>query len=227
VVFAYGAEPDQLSLTNTTVTGNSLMGASNITSAPPYAGIFALGTVDLSSFVPATLTNTLAANNTIDGSVSTCSDSVDFGGGPVSVPMSSGGGNVVDNNTCAFAFAEPTDQNNVLDLFTTLASPAYNNGFVQTVALLEGSPAINAGVNVAFSQDAQILARSQGGGVDAGAYESPFSLTSGSDSSSGGSTNERNLAETGNSQAVVALAAIVFTVLAITATLQAGRKLQA
>lgn len=163
-----------LSLTNVTITDNSLVNSNNI-SVLPLSGMFAPSSADAVTFTPTYLSNALIAGNTLDGDSSACIESVDFGFGQTDVPMTSGGGNIVDNDTCEYAFDHATDQNDVVGLFATLAAPAYNNGFVQTVALLENSPAIDAGVDVAFAQDAQLLSRSQGTAVDSGAYESPFS----------------------------------------------------
>jgi hypothetical protein len=186
-----------LEFSNLTITDNHLLNAGNL-SDPSFSssGLLVAESLDGSSLLPAVFTNLLAANNTMDGSPQTCMSEIDLGGGPLPVPMTSGGGNVIDDDTCAYALNDATDQNNVSGLFATLAAPAYNDGFVQTVALLEGSPAIDAGVDVPFSLDAQLLSRSQGTAVDAGAYESPFSRASsgGSDGESGGGST---LAESG------------------------------
>jgi hypothetical protein len=193
---ALGASAN-LELSNLTVTDNHLFNTGNL-SAPDFSssGLIVAESFDGSSLLPATFTNVLAANNTTDGSPQTCMNEINLGGGPSVVPMTSGGGNVIEDNTCAYALDNATDQNNVSGLFATLAAPAYNEGFVRTVALLEGSPAIDAGVDVPFSLDAQLLSRSQGTAVDAGAYESPFSAPSseGGDGESGGGST---LAESG------------------------------
>ena len=195
----------ELSITNTTVTDNSFTNSSNVASGLPFSGVSTLSTTDFSTFTPGTFTNILAANNTMDGTPSTCLESIDFGGGPTELPITSGGGNVIGDGTCAFALDDPTDQNNVAGLFATLAAPAYNDGFVETVALLEGSPAVDAGVAVPFSLDAQQVSRSQGAGVDAGAYESAFGAASGG-GSDGAASGSDELAETGSQYVVLLLA---------------------
>jgi hypothetical protein len=52
-----------------------------------------------------------------------------------------------------------------------------NGGAVPTVALLEGSPAINAGTSIGgLATDARGSARVLGASADAGAYESSFGV---------------------------------------------------
>ena len=174
MLLALNGSPD-IDITNMTLTNNHLTNSSNLSNLGfSGAGTASVATGDFTTFSSATITNLLAANNTIDEAPATCQESVDFGSGPIELAVISGGGNVIEDGTCAFGLDDPSDQNNVTGLFATLAAPAYNDGFVQTVALLEGSPAIDAGVAVPFSLDAQQVSRSQGAAVDAGAYESAF-----------------------------------------------------
>jgi hypothetical protein len=201
-----------IDLTNITITDNHLLNSNNL---PPSdfstSGLLVALSETGESLLPAMFTNVLAANNTFDGVPRTCVSTLDLGAGPASVPMTSGGGNVIEDNTCAYALNHSTDQNNVSGLFSTLAAPAYNDGFVQTVALLEGSPAVDAGVAVPFSLDAQLLSRNKGTAVDAGAYESPFSRVGNGGDNESGVTGV--LAATGGNRAgAIFIAGGVFTV---------------
>ncbi|MCA9308871.1 hypothetical protein KC973_00685 [Candidatus Saccharibacteria bacterium] len=99
------------------------------------------------------------------------------GAGVGMATLTSNGGNMSDDNsTCKDSFTQPTDQNNVSNLASFLAPLADNGGYVPTMALLQGSPAIDAGVTVAgLTTDARLVARPQGTAFDSGAYESPYS----------------------------------------------------
>src|SRR5690606_1330171 len=71
-----------------------------------------------------------------------------------------------------------SDQNNVAALADTLLPLAFNGGYVPTMALKQGSPAIDAGITVAgLTTDARGVVRPQGLAYDAGAYESPYTKT--------------------------------------------------
>lgn len=83
--------------------------------------------------------------------------------GSPDINISSSGGNLSDDNTCSSYFTQPTDQNNVTTLASYLAPLADNGGFVPTMALLQGSPAIDAGVAVeGLATDARQATRPQG-----------------------------------------------------------------
>jgi hypothetical protein len=124
-------------------------------------------------------TNTVYSDNTSDGVASTCmtldGSSLIGGLGVVSMNITSQGGNLSDDTTCQDYFTQPTDQNNLTTLATTLGTLSDNGGFVPTIALLENSPAVDAGVTVAgLTTDARLALRPQGSAYDSGAYESPF-----------------------------------------------------
>ncbi len=89
--------------------------------------------------------------------------------------ITSQGGNLTDDNTCNSYLTQPTDKNNLTNLKDFLAPLADNGGYVPTMALLQGSPAIDSGVTVAgLTTDARGSARPQGTAYDSGAYESPY-----------------------------------------------------
>ncbi len=108
--------------------------------------------------------------------------------------ISSSGGNLSDDASCTPYFTEPTDQHNLGNLASTLGSLSDNGGHIPTIALLEGSPAIDAGVVApGLAVDARLAVRPQGAAYDSGAYESPFSRAA-------NDSNQTNLAQTGGSQ---------------------------
>jgi len=94
--------------------------------------------------------------------------------GTGSITQNSGGGNISSDDTCTDdVFTDGSDQNNVGSLSSTLGALSDNGGFVPTIPLLEGSLAIDAGVEVSgLSEDARGEARPQGNAYDSGAYES-------------------------------------------------------
>jgi hypothetical protein len=83
-------------------------------------------------------------------------------------PIDSNGHNVVADASCHFAGAG--DRTGVDPLLAPLAD---NGGPTDTVALLPGSPAIDAGDNCPAA-DQRGQSRAQGAVCDAGAFESPF-----------------------------------------------------
>jgi hypothetical protein len=100
------------------------------------------------------------------------------GAGTGTPTITSTGGNLSDDNSCSSYFTQPSDQNNVAALAASLSPLADNGGFVPTMALLETSPAVDAGVAVSgLTTDARLASRPQGNAYDSGAYESPFTRT--------------------------------------------------
>lgn len=98
------------------------------------------------------------------------------GNGTGTGTITSTGGNLSDDTTCSPYFTNPTDQNNLTNLSSTLGTLSNNGGFVPTIPLLQGSPAIDSGVTVpSLTTDARLAVRPQGTAYDSGAYESPFS----------------------------------------------------
>lgn len=98
------------------------------------------------------------------------------GAGTGAQSITSHGGNLSSDNSCKDYFTQSTDQNNVGNLASTLGTLSNNGGYVPTIPLMQGSPAIDAGVNVSgLTTDARLAARPQGTAFDSGAYESPYS----------------------------------------------------
>lgn len=101
----------------------------------------------------------------------------DYGGSSV-VNTTSNGGNVSSDASYSSKLTHSKDKNNVPSLASFLGVLKDNGGPVPTLALLDGSPAINAGTNVlGLTTDARGQARVQGSATDAGAYESPAAST--------------------------------------------------
>ncbi len=99
--------------------------------------------------------------------------------GTSNLAFTSQGGNLSDDTTCNPYFTHASDQNNLGNLASTLGTLSNNGGYVPTIPLLEGSPAIDAGVDVSgLTTDARLAVRPQGSAFDSGAYESPFTKAS-------------------------------------------------
>lgn len=125
------------------------------------------------------------------------------------------GGNLSSNNSCSSYFTKPTDQNNVSGLGASLSALADNGGYVPTMALKQGSPAIDAGVTVpGLTTDARLAVRPQGNAYDSGAYESPYTRTT--------ETGE-SLAGTG--QSITPVLIIALTLMAVASSALLTRKL--
>ena len=125
--------------------------------------------------------------------------------GTVNLSLSSLGGNLSDDNSCKNYFTKPTDQNNVSALADTLSPLSDNGGYVPTMALKKGSPAIDAGITIpTLTTDARGSVRPQGTAYDSGAYESPYSKPA---------TTTESLAGTGESvQGIVLIALLIMLV---------------
>jgi hypothetical protein len=89
--------------------------------------------------------------------------------------LTSLGGNLSSDGALSAWLNQSSDKHNVTSLASFLGALSDNGGPVPTLALLQGSPAINAGTPVSgLTTDARGAARVQGGAIDAGAYESAF-----------------------------------------------------
>ncbi len=125
--------------------------------------------------------------------------------GTVNLSLSSLGGNLSDDNSCKNYFTKPTDQNNVSALADTLAPLSDNGGYVPTMALKKGSPAIDAGITIpTLTTDARGSVRPQGTAYDSGAYESPYSKPASTESLAGTGVSVQGVA-------VVAASVCLFT----------------
>lgn len=142
-----------LNLQNNTIVSND-------PSPIPYAGgvnVFAGST----GTVTATLENNLFADNVLN-----CL--VDSDGGTVS--LTSAGHNLADDTSCGLTATG--DQQGVSGLTSTLGPLQDNGGPTPTMALLTGSPAIDAGATIgAITTDQRGFARPQGSAYDIGAFE--------------------------------------------------------
>ena len=94
------------------------------------------------------------------------------GSGTPTFTTTSNGGNVSSDNSFSTYLTQSSDKHNQTSLASFLGVLTDNGGEVPTLALQEGSPAINAGTTVSgMTTDARGVARPQGGAFDAGAYE--------------------------------------------------------
>lgn len=167
--------------------------------------------------------NSLLANNTSDNVSSNCAainGNAAFGGltGTVITEINSDGHNLSDDNTCT-SFTEDGDQQNLANLFATLGPLQDNGGPVPTMALLAGSPAINAGSQVlGISTDARGVARNSCPSVGAFQFEGAVcaaSTTNGGD----GNSNGGSLAETGqNTKTSILVGILLISAVLATAT---------
>jgi hypothetical protein len=139
-----------LTILNSTIAGNRFA-----------TGVVPLGGENLTNLVTSSApTNQVRLLNTI------VADATALGncGGPIG----SGGHNLDSDGTCGFGV--PSDRIGVDPVLGPLAN---NGGPTDTRALLEGSPAIDAG-GACSATDQRGVARPAGGGCDIGAFESPF-----------------------------------------------------
>jgi CSLREA domain-containing protein len=167
-----------LTVTNSTFSGNSagnngggISNAANLTvdssTFATNSAIFGDSIFQFPGRPPATLRNTILVNNPNTGG-GNCA------GVPPAGPITDGGYNIDDGTSCGFT--EPTSQSNANPLLGPLDD---NGGPTQTHALLEGSPAIDAGPPTGGdpiacpppSTDQRGISRPQGSACDIGAYE--------------------------------------------------------
>lgn len=165
--------------TETDITLNNAT-FTDISSPNSYAGVLGAGGAGFQQgdvgFARLRVANVILAGNSIATGCDTLDLTSIFGGqGSGSGEIVSLGGNLSSDNTCSSYLTHATDQNNVTNLSSFFAPLANNGGYVPTLALLEGSPAIDSGVTVSgLTTDARLAARPQGSGFDSGAYESPY-----------------------------------------------------
>jgi hypothetical protein len=94
-----------------------------------------------------------------------------------SFTTTSNGGNVSSDTSFASYLTNPSDKHNETSLASFLGVLTDNGGSAPTLALTEGSPAIDAGTSVGgMTTDQRGATRPQGNAFDAGAYESAFSV---------------------------------------------------
>jgi hypothetical protein len=143
-------EPTKVTIVNSTIAGNSV-GATGVggglATYNPTAGVA----------TELLVRNTIVAGNTGPAGPSDCA--------LVALPTSNN--NISSDASCMFA--DPGSKQNVNPLLGLLAN---NGGETDTLALLEGSPAIDAGTNVGCPPvDQRGVSRPQGAACDIGAFE--------------------------------------------------------
>jgi CSLREA domain-containing protein len=162
-----------LNIENCTFAGNSTTGfASAITTAAASNTWDHITIVDNTGGsaaidvyeVPVTMRNSIVARNSVDGAVT----SLGNGSGTFS-PQST---NNIVGGTSWTGLNPAANQTNANVASLRLGTMAGNGGLTQTVALLPGSSAINAGVAIGgITTDQRGISRPQGFASDVGAYE--------------------------------------------------------
>jgi hypothetical protein len=176
---------DDVTVTNSTFTGNSSAFATVTTWARPNAtksahfvhvtiagnsttdgnpgDAFEIYTAQQATLV-VTVEGSLLQSNLVQGSSSNCASLTP------SATFVSEGNNLTDDTSCT-AFVQPSDQTN--NSLTTLGALADNGGPTRTMALQPGSSAIDGAGNcgAATPTDQRGLARPTGAACDVGAYE--------------------------------------------------------
>lgn len=155
----------QLALENVTIVNHSVSGY-------PASGLVLAAYVapGSSGSVNATTKNVLLANNQAASGSQNCVALEVGGGGTESATITSLGNNIADDTTCNLISAG--DQQGLANIMSTLGPLQDNGGSIPTMALLTGSPAIDAGAVVAgLTIDQRGVARPQCAAYDVGAYE--------------------------------------------------------
>ncbi len=151
---------------NITITGTRGIAGTGFTAGLNTAAFYAAGNAYQagdSVDVAVTVSNSLMADNLSNGSPSNCSFgdmTGNIGGqGTVTTSITSAGYNISDDASCA-NFNQTGDQQNVINIISTLGPLQNNGGVVPTRALLAGSPAISSGSSVlGVTTDARGIAR--------------------------------------------------------------------
>ena len=141
-----------------------------------FAAVVFTGGSDDTQNVSLTFTNNILASQSplVDCSL------IAQGDGNENLSAVSVGGTIAAGNSCLSVFNHSTDQNNIANIATSLGSLTDNGGYVPTMALLDGSPALNSGVAVSgLTTDARGITRPQGAAYDSGAYEREVSVAGG------------------------------------------------
>ncbi|WP_231612458.1 beta strand repeat-containing protein [Novipirellula galeiformis] len=136
------SEGGKLTLTSVTLAGNTAAAGGGIAT---QGGDF-------------TATNTLVANN----NAATGADALGT--------INSGGNNLFGDSSGVTLLG--TSSSDIIDVDAGLGMLDDNGGTTQTIALLDASPALNAGVAAGLSIDQRGVARPQGLAIDIGAFES-------------------------------------------------------
>jgi hypothetical protein len=156
-----GANPSTVSITNATLSSNAAHLGGAIYSAASIPLTLINGTVanNVSGIVGDRLSSTTVRNTLLANSGTNCAGTI-----------TSSDYNLSSDATCAL-FTQPHDLNGIDPRIGPLS---YNGGPTPTHALLNGSPAIDAGgtsANGCPATDQRGVARPQGAACDIGAYE--------------------------------------------------------
>jgi CSLREA domain-containing protein len=142
-------EPTQTTIVNSTIAGNSVMTGTG--------GGFAMYNPSALAGTTSTITNTIIAGNTAMGMSANC-------GGAMTIASSH---DLSSDLSCLF-----TDAASKVNTAPLLGPLANNGGETDTLALLAGSPAIDAGTSAGCpATDQRGVARPLGAACDIGAYE--------------------------------------------------------
>ncbi len=170
-----GETSANVEVSNITIVNLRAGGTSPFLGGGAGAAIGVAAGADISAIANITVRNALVAGNEVEGCATIDISAVLGSSGTSTATITSEGGNLIDDTSCSPYFTQTTDQNNIGALESTLETLADNGGFIPTIALKKGSPAVDSGVVVAgLTQDARLAARPQGSAFDSGAYESAF-----------------------------------------------------
>jgi len=212
------SEGADLSIINATITNNIVTQTepgpifSSAVASGNNIGFYALK-LDHSNFAflrAATSQNSIVAGNARNGNLGSCAvfDTAAFGlAGTVDLTPTDLGGNITDDINCTDYRLEP-------NILSTLGPLQDNGGIVPTIALLDGSPAIGAAVQVlGISVDARGVARPSS--PDVGAYQTVFVSSDNSITSPTGVGG--TLPETGKTSTTLVLQALLMLLLGLAA----------
>lgn len=190
-----GKAQTNVTMSNVTIAGNQLAAGMVGEAAGFGVGASAIGVNDESE-VNVEIKNSLLADNTYNNKSQGCMvldiNPLSDLSGQVEINVTSQGGNLTDDTSCQDHLTHATDKHNVTNLKTLLGSLGDHGGTVPTIPLLPGNPAIDGGVcEDAPSSDARGVARPQGAGCDAGAFEVQQAAMAGSGGLTNPATNKR------------------------------------
>jgi hypothetical protein len=213
-----------IAIQNSTIVGNNFLVNAGL---PTAGGIFNQGYEDSpadTANATVTVQNTIIANNQAHNGTSVvspmnCTNNQQGSNGAIAI--TSLGNNLSDDNTCGTATTGDQYNTPTSSITSFLGTLQNNGGFTPTMALLTGSPAINAGATLAsVTTDQRGISRPQSTAYDIGAFEleisSPPPPPPNPNNNSGNNTNTSNteydtgrLADTGISQHIVFVTALM------------------
>jgi CSLREA domain-containing protein len=166
-----------LTMTNSTISGNSAVGTDGF---PSHGGISNFGSLTVtSSTISGNTANNLGSGILISGGTVSLRNTIVSGNSPANcivtnTTITDDGNNLEDNTTCGWG----TSNGSLSNTDPLLGALVNNGGHTKTMALLSGSPAIDAGNDANCpATDQRGGARPQGSHCDIGAYESGAPVT--------------------------------------------------